>query len=50
MDFVKKCAIIMIAWSKKGKRALITVPKTRVKTMTILRTVSSMGVVNIKLN
>lgn len=37
-----------VAWSKKGIRAVVVVPKTRAKTTTILGAISPYGVVNIK--
>ncbi|KAG1316441.1 hypothetical protein G6F62_013496 [Rhizopus arrhizus] len=37
-----------VAWSKKGSRAVVVVPKTRAKTTTILGAISPYGVVNIK--
>ena len=36
------------AWSKKGARAIVKVPKTRAKTTTILGAISPYGVVNIQ--
>jgi hypothetical protein len=36
-----------IAWTKKGGRVIVTVPKTKTSNSTILGTVSSYGVVNI---
>ncbi|CEG80206.1 hypothetical protein RMATCC62417_14575 [Rhizopus microsporus] len=38
-----------IAWSKKGRRAVVVVSKTRAKTITILGAISPYGVVNVKL-
>lgn len=38
-----------VAWSRKGSRAVVVVPKTRAKTTTILGATSPFGVVNIKI-
>ncbi|KAG1474273.1 hypothetical protein G6F56_000452 [Rhizopus delemar] len=59
LDFTSNCIFIdeaafhinmkrSIAWSKKGTRAVVVVPKTRAKTTTILGAISPYGVVNIK--
>lgn len=58
MDFMSNCIFIdesgfninmnrSIAWSKKGERAIVTVPKTKASSITILGAVASYGVVNI---
>ncbi|KAG1468016.1 hypothetical protein G6F56_004082 [Rhizopus delemar] len=58
MDFVGNCIFIdesgfkintnrSIAWSKKGKRAIVTVPEIKASSITILGAVASYGVVNI---
>ncbi|KAG1464258.1 hypothetical protein G6F56_005120 [Rhizopus delemar] len=41
-DFIKKKS-----WSKKGERAIVTVPKIKASSITILGAVASYGVVNI---
>lgn len=57
MDFMSNCVFIdeaafhinmkrSMAWSKKGERAVVVVPKTRAKTTTILGAISPYGVVN----
>ena len=59
MEFVSNCVFIdeaafhinmkyNYAWSGKGKRAVVTVPKTRVKTTTIIGAISPFGIVNVK--
>ncbi|KAG1255894.1 hypothetical protein G6F68_010039 [Rhizopus microsporus] len=59
LDFTSNCIFIdeaafhvnmkrSVAWSKKGSRAVVVVPKTRAKTTTILGAISPYGVVNIK--
>jgi transposase len=59
MDFMSNCVFIdeaafhinmkrSVAWSKKGERAVVVVPKTRAKTTTILGAISPFGVVNVK--
>lgn len=59
MDFVSNCVFIEetafhinmkhnYAWSGKGKRAVVTVPKTRAKTTTIIGVISPFGIVNVK--
>lgn len=59
LDFTSNCIFIdeaafhinmkrSVAWSKKGTRAVVVVPKTRAKTTTILGAISPYGVVNIK--
>ena len=60
MDFESNCVFIdeaafhinmkrNYAWSGKGKRAVVTVPKTRAKTTTIIGAISPYGIVNIKI-
>lgn len=59
MDFTSNCVFIdeaafhinmkrNYAWSGKGKRAVVNVPKTRAKTTTIIEAISSFGIVNVK--
>ncbi|KAK4517023.1 uncharacterized protein ATC70_000351 [Mucor velutinosus] len=59
MDFTSNCVFIdeaafhinmkrNYAWSGKGKRTVVNVPKTRVKTTTIIGAISSFGIVNVK--
>lgn len=59
MDFLSNCVFIdeaafhinikrNYAWSQKGTRAVVIVPKTRARTITILGAISSFGVVNIQ--
>lgn len=59
MDYMSNCVFIdeaafhinmkrSLAWSKKGERAVVVVPKTRAKTTTILGAISPYGVVNIR--
>ncbi|CAO3701945.1 unnamed protein product [Rhizopus stolonifer] len=59
MDYLSNCVFIdetafhinmkrSVAWSKKGERAVVVVPKTRAKTTTILGAISPYGVVNIR--
>jgi hypothetical protein len=59
MDFVSNCVFIdeaafhinmkrNYAWSDKGKRAVVIVPKSRAKTTTIIGAISPFGIVNVK--
>ncbi|CEP20029.1 hypothetical protein [Parasitella parasitica] len=59
MDYLSNCVFIdeaafhinmkrSVAWSKVGTRAVVKVPKTRAKAITILGATSAFGVVNIK--
>lgn len=59
MDYMSNCVFVdeaafhinmkrSFAWSKKGTRAVVQVPKTRARTTTILGAVSSLGVVNMR--
>lgn len=36
-----------ITWSKKGERAIVTLPKTKANNITILGTIASYGILNI---
>jgi hypothetical protein len=57
IDYASNCVFIeaafhinmkrSFAWSTKGTRATVKVPKTRAKTTTILGAISSYGIVNI---
>lgn len=58
MDYISNCVFIdeaafhinlkrSFSWSRKGKRAVVTVPKTKARTTTILGAISPYGVVNI---
>ena len=60
MDYNSNCVFIdeaafhinmkrSVAWSKKGERAVVVVPKTRAKTTTILGAISPYGVVNVSI-
>lgn len=59
MDYMSNCVFVdeaafhinmkrSFAWSKKGTRAVVQVPKTRARMTTILGAVSSLGVVNMR--
>lgn len=59
MDYLSNCVFIdeaafhinmkrSVAWSRKGERAVVVVPKTRAKTTTILGAICAYGVVNIR--
>jgi hypothetical protein len=37
-----------MAWSKKGERSMVAVPKTRAKTTTIFGAISPYGVIDIR--
>ena len=58
MDYLSNCVFVdeaafhinmkrSYAWSKKGSRAIVKVPKTRAMTTTILGAISPFGVVNV---
>lgn len=61
MDYTKKNCVFLdesafhinmkrsMAWSKKGTPAIVTVPKTRATTTTILGAISTSGIINISL-
>jgi hypothetical protein len=60
MDFRKNCVFLdesafhinmkrTMAWSKKGSAAVVTVPKTRAKTTTILGAISASGLIQCNL-
>lgn len=60
MDFESNCVFIdeaafhinmkrNYAWSGKRKRAVVTIPKTRAKTTTIIGAISPYGIVNVKI-
>jgi hypothetical protein len=59
MDFTSNCVFIdeaafhinmkrNYAWSVKGERSVVKVPKTRAKTTTIIGAISPFGVINVK--